>query len=62
MESWEEEIRQAVAAGEREFGRLDAHQTVRRNLVLRCEEILVEQPQSGPVEEHPGVLAGGDQL
>ncbi len=53
MESWEQEIRQAVAVGEREFGRLDAHQTVRRNLVRRCEEIVAEQLQLAMVEARP---------
>ncbi len=43
MEKWQDELSKAVAAGEREFGPLDAHQTVRHNLIRRCEEILAEE-------------------
>ncbi len=51
----------AVITGEREFGLLDAHQTVKHSLTRRCEEILLERPQSN-LEEHLGVRAEGDQL
>ena len=43
MENWKDELAKVVAAGEREFGPLDAHQTVRHNLIRRCEEILAEE-------------------
>ncbi len=61
METWENEIKEAVAAGEREFGRLDAHQTVKHNLMPRCAEILAEQAQSNHVEERSGAWAEGAQ-
>ncbi len=60
MDSWHDEVREAVVAGEREFGLLDAHQTVKHNLARRCQEILAEEPQLVPVEERPGVCAEGD--
>ncbi len=50
MKTWQDEVKQAVEAGEREFGLLDAHQTVRHNLVRRCEEILAEQARQGLME------------
>ncbi len=40
MKTWQDEVKQAVEAGEREFGPLDGHQTPKHNLVNRCEEIL----------------------
>ncbi len=56
METWEAEIQKAVVAGEREFGQLDAHQTVKHNLIRRCEEILGESLQSTVMDEHSGLL------
>ncbi len=60
MEAWKEELKLVVEAGEREFGPLDAHQTVRHNLIRRCEEILAEQPEPNPAEQAAGILAEGD--
>ncbi len=60
METWEDEIKQAVEAGQREFGLLDAHQTVKHNLVHRCEEILAEPAPQLPIEVRPGVWAVSD--
>ncbi len=48
METWMDELKKAVEAGEREFGRLDAHQTVRHSLIRRCEEIEAEGTKSTP--------------
>ncbi len=62
VESWEDEVIKAVITGEREFGLLDAHQTVKHSLTRRCEEILLERPQSNLVEEHRGLRAEGDLL
>ncbi len=59
MESWEEQVQLAVAAGERKFGFLDGHQTLRRNLVRRCEELLAEEPQT-EAAEHSSLLPAGD--
>ncbi len=56
MKTWQDEVKQAVEAGEREFGLLDAHQTVKHNLVRRCEEILTEQAQQGLMENQSGAL------
>ncbi len=56
MKTWEAEIQKAVVAGEREFGQLDAHQTVRHNLIRRCEEILAEPLQSAAIDEHSDLL------
>ncbi len=60
MDTWKHEVSKAVEAGEREFGPLDAHQTIKRNLIHRCEEILAEQAQQGLVENQAGALAAGD--
>ena len=57
MEAWQEEIKQAVEAGEREFGLLDAHQTVKHNLVHRCEEILGDHAREMVREVRSGVWA-----
>ncbi len=59
MKAWQDEVKQAVEAGEREFGLLDAHQTVRDNLVHRCQEILAEQVQKAQTESHSDALAAG---
>ncbi len=60
MKTWQDEVKQAVEAGEREFGLLDAHQTVKHNLIHRCEEILTEQVPQGQTENHAGALAAGE--
>jgi len=60
METWQDEVKKAVEAGEREFGPLDAHQTLNHNLIRRCEEILAEQVWQPLTENHAGVLAVGD--
>jgi hypothetical protein len=60
VETWEDEVREAVAAGEREFGRLDAHQTVQHNLIRRCQEILPDQPELSPAEQGTGILTEDD--
>ncbi len=60
MEAWKLELKRAVEAGEREFGPLDAHQTVKHNLVRRCEEILGEQSEAGPAEQVANMLPGAD--
>ncbi len=61
MKTWEDEVVEAVAAGEREFGPLDAHQTIRHNLIKRCKEILAEAGQPDAAQEHPSILAEGDR-
>ncbi len=60
MDTWKHEVNNAVDAGEREFGPLDAHQTIKRNLMRRCEEILAEEAQQGPVENQAGAFATGE--
>ncbi len=50
MKTWQDELAKVVEAGEREFGPLDAHQTVRHNLVRRCEEILAEETVQANLE------------
>lgn len=60
MGTWRDEIEQAVEAGEREFGPLDAHQTVRHNLIHRCEEILDVQALHALSEIHAGASAMTD--
>ncbi len=57
METWQDEVEQAVKAGEREFGPLAGHQTIRHYLVHRCEEILAEQVSSGLTTNRDGALA-----
>ncbi len=59
MKTWKDEVKQAVEAGEREFGLLDAHQTLQHNLVRRCEEILAEQSARVLVQNPDGELAAG---
>ncbi len=57
MKTWLDEVKQAVEAGEREFGLLDAHQTIMHNLIRRCEEILAEQRERILVENRGGEAA-----
>ncbi len=58
MDTWKDELKKAVEAGEREFGLLDAHQTVKRNLARRCEEILAELAQLGSLEQNASMSTG----
>ncbi len=60
MVVWEDEINAAVAAGEREFGRLDAHQTVKHNLMRRCREIIADHAELSPAEQGATLLTEGD--
>ncbi len=60
MDSWKNEVSIAVEAGEREFGPLDAHQTIKRNLMRRCEEIVAEQAPQGLEENQAGAFAAGE--
>jgi hypothetical protein len=60
VETWQDEVKRAVEAGEREFGLLNAHHTSRHNLARRCKEILDEQPQPATAAEHIDGLAVGD--
>ncbi len=59
MKTWEEEISESVVAGEREFGRLDSHQTVRHYLIPRCQEIL-GQTEPSPAKQGTGIVTEGD--
>lgn len=60
METWQDQAKHAVLAGEREFGPLDAHQTARNNLVHRCEEIMAEEASGVVSNSLPGALAMSD--
>ncbi len=61
MDIWKDEVKKAVVVGEREFGPLDAHQTIRHNLVRRCEEILAEELQPGCFEQRPNMWTESQQ-
>ncbi len=62
MDTWKDELQNAVEAGEREFGLLDAHQTIKRNLVRRCEEILAELAQLGSLEQSTSISTEREEL
>lgn len=62
VKTWEEEVIKAAEAGEREFGFLDAHHTVKHNLERRCKEILEEELQPIFTEQEPGAWHSGPEL
>ncbi len=61
MYTWKDEVKQAMEAGEREFGPLDAHHTIKRNLLRRCEEIMADQPQPVSPEQSTSVTTEGEE-
>ncbi len=62
MDTWKDELKKALEAGEREFGLLDAHHTIKHNLVQRCEELLAEQLQPEWPQQSTRVSTEGEQF